>query len=100
MGQKNQSELIEIIGKRIIQRKLIGETNEAGIQSISADDVTASNDEIVSICVRCVNNRNENCEVFMEFVELERTIGECIGKAILKCYDGIGVNITECRSQC
>ena len=74
-GPKSQNELIEIIGKRLIQRKLIDEVNEAGIHSISADEITASNDEILSFYVRYVNNWNEICEVFMEFVELVRMTG-------------------------
>ena len=51
LGPKSQSELIEVIGKRLIQRKLIAEISEAIICSISADEVTASNGEILSICV-------------------------------------------------
>lgn len=51
-GENSQTELIEAVGKRLIQRKLINEINEAGIYSISADEVTASNDEILSIGVR------------------------------------------------
>ena len=51
LGPKSQHEFIEIIGKRLIQRRLIDEINETIIPSISADEVTTSNDEILSICV-------------------------------------------------
>ena len=100
LGPKSQNELIDIIGKRLIQKKLIDEIIEAGMHSVSADEVTASNDEILSICIRYVNKENEICEVFMEFIDLERITGECIGKAILKFYSDIGLDITECRGQC
>ena len=42
----------------------------------------ASNYEVLSICIRYVNNQNEIYEVFMEFVELEKIIGKWVGKAI------------------
>ena len=29
----------------------------------------------------------------MEFIQIERITGDCIGKAILKFYNDIGVNI-------
>ena len=73
---------------------------EAGAQYISADEVTICNDKILSICLRYVNNDNESCEIFIEFVELERIAGEAIGNAIIKFYNHIGVEIAECRGQC
>ena len=100
LGPKGQNELIDIIGKKLIQRGRIEETTEAGVHHISADEVTTCNDEILSICLRYVNNDNEICEVFMEFVELKRITGEAIGNAIIKFYNDIGVEITECRGQC
>ena len=48
---------------------------EAGVHSISADEVITCSDEILSICLRYVNNDNKICEVFMEFVELDRITG-------------------------
>ena len=97
---KSQNELIDIIGIRIIQKKLVDEIIEAGMHSISADQVTASNDEILSICLRYANKQFEICEVFMMFVELERITGECIAKALLKFYKDAGINVTECQGQC
>ena len=73
---------------------------EAGLHSISADEVTTCNDEILSICLRYVNNDNEICEVFMELVELERITREATENTILKFYNDIGVEIVGCRSQC
>ena len=73
---------------------------EAGVHSIPADKVATCNDEILSICLRYVNNDNEICEVFIELVELERITGEAIGNAIIKFYNDTGVEIAECRGQC
>ena len=100
LGPKSQNELIDIIGKKLMQRKIIDEIIEAAVHSISADDVTICNDEMLSICLRYVNNENEICEVFLEFVGLERMTGEAIGNAILKFYNDIVFEITECRGQC
>ena len=84
LGLKSQNELSNIIGKELIQIKITEEKIEAGVFSISADEATACNDEILSICLRYVNNDNETCEVFMGFVELERITGEAIENAIIK----------------
>ena len=81
LSPKSQNELIDIIGIRIIQKKLVDEITEAGIHSISADEVTASNDKILFICLRYVKKQFEICEVFM-FVELERITDECLAKAV------------------
>ena len=97
LGPKSQNELIGIIDKKLIQRRIVEEIIEAGVHSISADEVTTCNDEMPSICLRYVNNNNEICEVFME---LERITGEAIGNAIIKFCNDIGVEITECRGQC
>ena len=99
LSSKSQNELIDIIGIRIIPKKLVDEIIEAGMHSISADEVTASNDEILSICLRYVNKQFKICEVFM-FVESERITDECIAKALLKFYKDAGINVTECKGQC
>ena len=96
LGPKSHNELIDIIGKKLIQRRIIEEIIEAGVHSVSAYEVTTCNDEILSICLSYVNNDNEIFEVFMEFVELERITGEAIGNAIIKFYNDIGVEIAEC----
>ena len=88
LGSKSQNELIDIIGKKLIRRIIIEEITESGVRSISADEVTTCNDEILSICLR-----------YVEFVELEGITGEAIGNAVIKFYNDIGVEIAECRGQ-
>ena len=46
------NEMIDIIGKNIIQATLVDGVEKAGMHSISADEVTSSNDEILTICTR------------------------------------------------
>ena len=100
LSPESQNELINIIGIRIIQKKLVDEITEAGMHSISADEVKASNDEILSICQRYIKKQFEIWEVFMMFVELDRITGECIAKALLKFYKDAGINVMEYKRQC
>ena len=100
MSPTSQNELIEIIGKRIIQKKFIEEIKDAQYHSVLADEVTNSNNEILSICIRYVNKEKQIREVFLDFLSLERITGECIGQTILKFYEEKGINILDCRGQC
>ena len=68
----------------------------AGVHSISADEVTTCNDDILSTRLRYVNNENGLCDVFMAFVELEKITREATGDASIKFYYDIGVEIAEC----
>ena len=99
---KSQNELIDVIGKKMIQARLVKEIKNSGIHAISADEVTSSNDEILSICMRFVDEQQDIREVFMDFVELERITGEYILVSVCsssmkrqtstrmswQCYDG------------
>ena len=96
LGPKSQNELIDIINKKLIRRITIEEIIEAGVHSISADEVTTCNDEILSIGLRYANCNNEICKVFMKFVELARITGEAIENTIIRFYNDIGVEVTEC----
>ena len=100
MSPTSQNELIEIIGKRIIQKKFIEEIKDAQYHSVLADEVTSSNDEILSICIRYVNKEKQIDEVFLDFLSLEKITGECIVQTTLKFYEEKGINILECRGQC
>ena len=64
--------MIDIIGKNIIQAALLDE---------EADEVTSSNDKILSICMRYLDEFQNTREIFIEFLNLERISGEHIGEA-------------------
>ena len=100
MSPISQNELIEIIGKRIIQKKIVEEIKHAQYHSVLANEVTSSSEEILSICIRHVNKKKQIREVFLDFLSLERITGECIGQTILKFYEEKGINILDCRGQC
>ena len=78
MSPTSQNELIEIIGKRIIQKKFIEEIKGAQYHSVLADEVTKTNNEILSICIRYVNKEKQIREAFLDLLSLERITRECI----------------------
>ena len=84
----------------MIQKEIIDEIKMTAMHSISADEVTASNDEILSICMRYVNQNKEMTEVFLEFLSLERITGEHIGNTLLEFYKNVDIAVSECRGQC
>ena len=67
MSPISQNELIEIIGKRIIQKKIVEEIKHAQYHSVLADEVTSSSEEILSICIRHVNKKNKFVKCFWIF---------------------------------
>ena len=65
-----------------------------------ADEVTSSNDEILSVCIRFVDRDKNTREEFIEFIDLHRITGEAISNSILEFYGSVGLDIRERRGQC
>ena len=86
LSPQSQNEIIDVIGKKMIQKGIIEEIKVAGFHSISADEVTASNDGILSISMRYVDANKDICNLFMEFASLKRITGEAIGGELLNFY--------------
>ena len=78
------------------QKRLIEETKDDQYHSVLADEVTRSNDEILSICMRYVNKEKQVREALLDFLSLERITGEWVGQTILKFYEEKGINILDC----
>ena len=56
MNPTSQNKLNEIIGKHnVIKIRFIEEIKDTQYNSVSADEVTSSNDQILSVCMRHVN---------------------------------------------
>ena len=68
------------------------------MHSISDDE--SSNDKILSICMRYLDEFQNVLEVFIGFLNLERITGEHIWEAILKFYRELGLDVKECKGQC
>ena len=70
------------------------------MHSISDNEVTSSNDKILSICMRYLDEFQNILEVFIGFLNLERITGEHIWETILKFYRELGLDVKECKGQC
>ena len=100
LSPTSQNEMIEVIGKKIILGDIVEEIKTSGFHSISADEVTSSNDEILSLCFRYVDENLDIQEKFVEFLDLERLTGEHIAQKILAFYEEVGISPKQCRGQC
>ena len=69
------------------------------MHSISADEVTSSNDQILSICIRYLDEFQNIREVFIGFLNLERITGEHIEEVILSFYPELGMDVKECKRE-
>ena len=94
-----QNQIIEIIGKDIIQKRIVGEIENAKFFSILADEVESHNREVCSLCIRFVDAEQNIREEFVEFIGLARTTGEHIASAIKKTLENLGLDIEHVRGQ-
>ena len=81
----SQNEMIEVIGNKIIKSDIIDEIKQARFHTVSLDEVTYSNEQLISVCFRYVD---------------KRITGEHIGTALLEFYKRTGINIKQCVGQC
>ena len=78
--------MIEIIGKKIILRDIVEEIKKSSFHSVSADEVTSSNDEILSL--------------YFLYVDQNMEIQEKFARKMLDSYEESGINPKQCRGQC
>ena len=95
MNLTSQNEVIEIIGKHIIQERFIEIIKHAQYHFFLADEVNSSNDEILWVCMRYVNKEKQIRELLLDFLSLEKITGECIGQTRLKFYEENDINILD-----
>ena len=99
LSPQSQNEMIQVIGKQFIQRKIVQEIIEAKYYSILADKATSHNEEKLTIVIRFVNSKKEICEEFLEFKKLERTSGVAISTALLDTLRDLNIPLEDCRGQ-
>ena len=97
---QSQNEMIQTIGIDMIQAAIIEEMKSAGVHGIMADEVTSDNAEIVSLCFRFVDSKDNVREEFLEFVDVSRITGVKIAETIVQFYKVKGLDIKLLRSQC
>ena len=74
LSPQSQNELIGVMSINSIQNDLIDEIKKSGCFAIMADEVTASNEEIVSLCLLYVDSKDEIREVFIQFLDVQRAV--------------------------
>ena len=100
LRMQSQNEMIDIIGRQTIQADLVEEVKEAGFHSIIVDEVTSSNDEFMSVCIRFVDKDNNIREVFLGFLNVHRITGEALAEKVFNFYEEVGLNVSDMRGQC
>ena len=97
---RSQNEMIEVIGKHIIQQDIIDEIKAAKFHTLICDEVTSSNDEVLSLCVRFVDSKRQIREEFIEFIDVDRITGEVLFDAIDQFYQKHNLDVMDLRGQC
>ena len=99
LSPKTQNQVIDIIGKSMIQSSIIEEVNSAGLFSIMVDEITSFNKEFMPLCVRFVDSSNEIREEFLKFSVLTRITGEAIASCVLKDLTELKLDVKNVRGQ-
>ena len=99
LSPQTQNELIEVMGKHIILKSILGDLNAATYYSILADEVTSHNKEHLAIFAWFVNEKKDVREEFLTFIKLERITGEKIAENILAFLKENNVPVTSMRGQ-
>ena len=97
---RSQNEMVAVIGKYIIQQDIINEVKEAKIHTILCDEVTSSNDDIMSLCIRFVDAEKQIREEFIDFIHVERITGEVLFEAVVNFYKRNDIHLEDLRGQC
>ena len=90
MSLTSPNGLAEVIAKKIIVRDIVEEIKKSGFHIFSADEVTPSNDEILSFWFRYVDQHMKTQEKFARFLYLEGLTGEHIVRKMLDFYQASG----------
>ena len=99
ISPRTQNEIIDIIGKRIIQSSIIKEVIHARFYSIMVDEVTSHNKEIMPLCVRFADAHKDIREEFIQFSTLTRVTGEAIATRVCSDLADLGLDIENIRGQ-
>ena len=94
-----QNELINIIGKNIIQKHLVNEVVSAKHFSIMVDEITSFNKEVMPLCVRFVDSNPDIREEFLQYSTLTRVTGKAIAACVLYSLNQLSLDAKNVRGQ-
>lgn len=99
LSPRIQNEMIEVIGKHIIQAAILAEIKQAEFFTILADEVSSHSQEEMALCIRFVDCTDNIREEFIEFCPLKSLTGKAIGRSIVTAIQCLDLDITKCRGQ-
>ena len=99
LSPQSQNEMIDIIGKHMIQAKIVEEVRHAQMYTVLADEVTSHNVELMPMCVRFVDKDLNIREELLEICTLPRITGRHIASAIKDVLSHLSIEIADCRGQ-
>lgn len=99
LSPQSQNEMIDILGKELIQKPILDEVREAKFFSIMVDEVIVHNKEQMPLCVRFVDSERNIREEFIQFTIPERVTGEAIACDIIQSLDQLRLDVTHIRGQ-
>ncbi|XP_063752986.1 52 kDa repressor of the inhibitor of the protein kinase-like [Eleginops maclovinus] len=91
--------MIDVIGKHMIQAKIVEEVRHAQMYTVLADEVTSHNEELMPMCVRFVDKDLNIREELLEICTLPRITGRHIASAIKDVLSHLSIEIADCRGQ-
>ena len=94
-----QNEIIHIIGKHLIQARLVKDIKNAEFFTIMADDVTSHNVEQMALCVRFVDEHQNIREEFLQFSKPLRTTGYHLAEEIKSALQELRIKLKNMRGQ-
>ena len=99
MSPDVQNQIIDVIGKQIIQKDLVNEIIHAEYYSIMVDEVTSHNQELMPLCIRFVDGNHNIREEFLQFSSLSRITGEAIASVVICDLEALNLDICNVRGQ-
>ena len=99
LSPQSQNEMIDVIGKHFIQKKIVEEILESKYYSILADEATSHNEQKLSIVIRFVDANKDIREEFLEFKDLERTTGAAVSDTLLSTIRALNIPVEDCLGQ-
>lgn len=82
LSPRIQNDVIEIIGCKIIQEKIVQEIKEAEFFAVMADEVSSHCSEMMPVCIRYVANEGIIREQFIQFSKLHSLTGIALSNLI------------------
>ena len=99
ISPQTQNQMIDIVGKRMIQADIVQEVKDAGMYTIMVDEITSHNVELMPFCIRFVDKDLNIREELLEVCTLPRITGRHIAAAIKEVLKAVGIPLEECRGQ-